>query len=94
MRSIDEAITRRSGPVRFRWVRGHVGNHYNEIADTLAGAAARAIADGKPPAEVATAPAAATRPPLERPADEPPQESPRAAPQTPVTAAEDALTLF
>ncbi|WP_137723035.1 ribonuclease H family protein [Prescottella subtropica] len=43
VQDIDRAITERSGPVRFRWVRGHVGNHFNEIADQLAGEAARAV---------------------------------------------------
>ncbi|MGC0366039.1 ribonuclease HI [Rhodococcus sp. 27YEA15] len=46
VQSIDRAITDRVGPVRFRWVRGHVGNHYNEMADKLAGEAARAIVAG------------------------------------------------
>lgn len=41
---IDHAIATRPGPVRFRWVRGHVGNYYNEQADKLAGEAARAAA--------------------------------------------------
>ncbi|MGF6881937.1 ribonuclease HI [Nocardia sp. GAS34] len=41
VRHIDRAICTRPGPVRFRWVRGHVGNYYNEQADQLAGAAAR-----------------------------------------------------
>ncbi|MGW4477864.1 ribonuclease H family protein [Rhodococcus triatomae] len=44
IRDIDAALAARSGPVRFRWVRGHVGNHYNEEADRLAGEAARAVA--------------------------------------------------
>ncbi|WP_305093004.1 ribonuclease H [Prescottella sp. R16] len=43
VQDIDRAITERSGPVRFRWVRGHVGNHFNEMADQLAGEAARAV---------------------------------------------------
>jgi ribonuclease HI len=46
---IDHAIATRPGPVRFRWVRGHVGNYYNEQADKLAGEAARAAA-GRPDA--------------------------------------------
>jgi ribonuclease HI len=44
IRDIDQALADRKGPVRFRWVRGHVGNHYNEEADRLAGEAARAVA--------------------------------------------------
>ncbi|RDI62990.1 ribonuclease H family protein [Nocardia pseudobrasiliensis] len=41
---IDHSIATRPGPVRFRWVRGHVGNYFNEQADKLAGTAARAAA--------------------------------------------------
>ena len=44
VRHIDRAICTRPGPVRFRWVRGHVGNYFNEQADQLAGAAAREAA--------------------------------------------------
>ena len=44
VRWIDHAIATRPGPVRFRWVRGHVGNYFNEQADQLAGTAARAAA--------------------------------------------------
>ncbi|NKY53766.1 ribonuclease H family protein [Nocardia vermiculata] len=44
VRWIDHAIASRPGPVRFRWVRGHVGNYFNEQADKLAGEAARAAA--------------------------------------------------
>ncbi|MDV8025067.1 ribonuclease H [Rhodococcus sp. IEGM 1330] len=63
VQSIERAITEREGPVRFRWVRGHVGNHFNEAADALAGEAARAVAAaGSPatttPAKTAPAPAA------------------------------------
>lgn len=46
VQAIDRAITEREGPVRFRWVRGHVGNEFNEMADQLAGAAARAVLAG------------------------------------------------
>ncbi len=52
VRAIDREIAERSGPVRFRWVRGHVGNHFNEVADTLAGAAAREAAARPGPIEV------------------------------------------
>ncbi|MGV9615023.1 ribonuclease H family protein [Nocardia xishanensis] len=44
IQQIDRAISSRPGPVRFRWVRGHVGNYFNEMADTLAGEAARKAA--------------------------------------------------
>ncbi|BCK59347.1 ribonuclease H family protein [Nocardia wallacei] len=44
VRHIDHHIASRPGPVRFRWVRGHVGNYFNEQADKLAGEAARAAA--------------------------------------------------
>lgn len=47
IRAIDEAVSGRSGPVRFRWVRGHVGNEFNEMADTLAGEAALAARDAE-----------------------------------------------
>ena len=42
IQDIDREIAERSGPVRFHWVRGHVGNHFNEMADKLAAEAARA----------------------------------------------------
>ncbi|NMR20377.1 ribonuclease H [Cellulomonas fimi] len=44
VQGIERAIAERTGPVTFTWVRGHVGNHFNELADELAGAAARAAA--------------------------------------------------
>jgi len=47
VQSIDRAIARRGGPVRFRWVRGHVGNPFNERADQLAGLAAQEWAAGR-----------------------------------------------
>ncbi len=46
IQAIDAAISGRAGEVRFEWVRGHVGNHFNELADELAGAAAVAALSG------------------------------------------------
>ncbi|WP_054815246.1 ribonuclease H family protein [Nocardia arizonensis] len=54
IRLIDRAIAGRPGPVRFRWVRGHVGNYYNERADALAGQAAREAAAAAALGEVDT----------------------------------------
>ena len=51
IQAIDAAIGGRAGEVGFTWVRGHVGNHCNELADELAGVAALAAASG--PAVVA-----------------------------------------
>jgi len=48
IQAIDAAISGRAGEVRFAWVRGHVGNHCNELADELAGVAALAAASGLP----------------------------------------------
>lgn len=60
VQAIDRVLAERSGPVRFRWVRGHVGNHFNEVADKLAGEAAREAAARPGPIEIpATVPAAA-----------------------------------
>ncbi|MBD5785111.1 ribonuclease HI [Cellulosimicrobium terreum] len=47
VQAIDHAITERVGPVRFRWVRGHVGDPFNERADQLAGLAAQDWAAGR-----------------------------------------------
>jgi len=55
IKQIDRAISSRPGPVRFRWVRGHVGNYFNEMADTLAGEAARQAAASAAAGEVPTA---------------------------------------
>lgn len=46
VQGIERAIAERVGPVSFTWVRGHVGNHFNEQADELAGIAAREWAAG------------------------------------------------
>ena len=47
VRGVDRAVTERTGPVRFHWVRGHVGNPYNERVDQLAGFAAEEWAAGR-----------------------------------------------
>jgi ribonuclease HI len=39
--------------VEWRWVKGHAGDHYNEIADELATTAARALRDGTTTGQVA-----------------------------------------
>ena len=36
IRAIDAEITNRRGPVKFKWVKGHAGNPYNEKVDGLA----------------------------------------------------------
>ena len=50
VQGIERAIADRVGPVAFTWVRGHVGNEFNERADELAGRAAREAQDGRPTA--------------------------------------------
>ncbi|MFI6424828.1 ribonuclease H [Promicromonospora sp. NPDC050880] len=47
VRDVDRAVSERTGPVRFHWVRGHVGNPYNERVDQLAGFAAEEWAAGR-----------------------------------------------
>ncbi|WP_216916894.1 ribonuclease H family protein [Nocardia noduli] len=54
IKDIDRAIAGRPGPVRFRWVRGHVGNYFNEKADALAGEAAREAAASAAVGEAST----------------------------------------
>ncbi|GAA4723352.1 hypothetical protein GCM10023216_11140 [Isoptericola chiayiensis] len=44
---LDRAITARSGPVRFRWARGHVDSPFSERARELAGLAADDWAAGR-----------------------------------------------
>ncbi|MBY4127128.1 ribonuclease HI [Rhodococcus fascians] len=77
VQNIERAITDREGPVRFRWVRGHVGNHFNEAADALAGEAARAIAAAG--ANAGSSPAATestvSEPAVSKPAKEVPRET-------------------
>ncbi|NLV79024.1 MAG: ribonuclease HI [Rhodococcus sp.] len=68
VRDIDRALTERTGPVRFRWVRGHVGNHFNEVADKLAGEAAREVAARPGPIKVDTTPPASVKPRTPSPA--------------------------
>ncbi len=98
IRLIDEAISTRPGPVRFRWVRGHVGNYFNEQADTLAGQAARKVAAGALPdpdlpAPDLAEPAAAepATPPQTRAADATPPTTP--IPVVPAHAATTAATV-
>ncbi|EME67007.1 ribonuclease H [Rhodococcus ruber BKS 20-38] len=72
VQAIDRVLAERSGPVRFRWVRGHVGNHFNELADKLAGEAARA--------QAAAPIASATEPAGPEPTAAPARPEPTAAP--------------
>ena len=54
VQGIERAIAERAGPVAFTWVRGHVGDEFNERADVLAGQAARAALAGRGCAAPAT----------------------------------------
>ena len=47
VQGIERAIAERAGTVAFTWVRGHVGNEFNERADVLAGLAAREALAGR-----------------------------------------------
>lgn len=47
VQALDRAITDRSGPVRFRWVRGHVDSPFTERAQELARLAAGDWAAGR-----------------------------------------------
>ncbi|MEU8895272.1 RNase H family protein [Nocardia sp. NPDC048505] len=90
IKQIDRAIATRPGPVRFRWVRGHVGNYFNEKADVLAGEAARKAAAAGSGPETAL--------PVEKPVAEPaPVAQPSPAPtpgKASAPAAAQTLTLF
>ncbi|MFI9507476.1 ribonuclease H [Nocardia sp. NPDC052566] len=91
IKQIDRAISGRPGPVRFRWVRGHVGNYFNEQADALAGEAARRAASTA--AEEPKAPIAPEVVPLPEVLAEK-TSRPRATGKTVTQAAPQALTLF
>ena len=47
VQAIERALAEREGEVVFHWVRGHQGDHFNERADALCGAAARAAQQGE-----------------------------------------------
>jgi len=47
VQGIERAIAERAGTVAFTWVRGHVGNEFNERADVLAGQAAKDALAGR-----------------------------------------------
>ena len=97
IQQIDRAISGRPGPVRFRWVRGHVGNYFNEQADALAGQAAREAAAAAAVGEVPTVelPAVVVDEPIIAPQIMPSQTTgPRASGKTVAPAAPQTLTLF
>ncbi|MGQ4597893.1 RNase H family protein [Nocardia sp. R6R-6] len=89
VQQIDRAIASRPGPVRFRWVRGHVGNYFNEQADALAGEAARQAAATAAVAEANTVELPAVTVPA---APEAPMD--KAAGKAAAPSAPPALTLF
>ncbi|WP_431953764.1 ribonuclease H family protein [Nocardia lijiangensis] len=102
IKQIDRAIASRPGPVRFRWVRGHVGNYFNEMADKLAGEAARkaaasAAAEGETPELTAVSATESTVPLTKKTVakNSAPQQTtgPRASGKA-VAAAPQTLTLF
>lgn len=46
IQAIDKEISQRRGSVEFAWVKGHAGDAFNEIADSLASGYARDVAKG------------------------------------------------
>ncbi|MFR9753687.1 ribonuclease H family protein [Nocardia sp. 004] len=92
IRQIDQTVASRPGPVRFRWVRGHVGNYFNEQADALAGEAARQAAVASTMTETNTAETPmATRPEVPKAPAAPKRRTTR---KTAAEPAPQALTLF
>jgi ribonuclease HI len=77
LKPLDEALAGRR--VNFQWVRGHTGHPLNEMADTLARAAATAYRDGTP---VKSGPGYGLSEPIRQP--EPAPDGPPAAEHQPV----------
>ena len=46
IQAIDKEISQRRGSVEFAWVKGHAGDAFNEIADSLASGYAKDVAKG------------------------------------------------
>lgn len=46
IQAIETEISQRSGSVKFKWIKGHAGNAFNEAADSLASSYAREVAKG------------------------------------------------
>lgn len=46
IQAIEKEISQRSGSVEFAWVKGHAGDAFNEIADSLASGYAKDVAKG------------------------------------------------
>ncbi|MEV0294271.1 ribonuclease H [Nocardia sp. NPDC050710] len=94
IKQIDRAIASRPGPVRFRWVRGHVGNYFNEQADALAGAAARQAAVSSAVAEAETVELAVVAAEETLAATQDKTTGPRASGKAVAPSAPQTLTLF